>query len=101
MSYIKICELKDFGAAKHLGVRAGSVNLVVIHLDGAVHAYEDQCAHRGVKLSFGSLNGGVLQCPAHQWEYNAATGQGITQPLAQLRKFAARLDGDDVLVDLG
>lgn len=38
--------------------------------DGALHAVEDRCRHRGVALSLGEVAGCALVCPYHGWTYN-------------------------------
>jgi phenylpropionate dioxygenase-like ring-hydroxylating dioxygenase large terminal subunit len=38
--------------------------------DGAVHALEDRCAHRQLKLSKGKVEGNNLLCTYHGWEYD-------------------------------
>lgn len=37
--------------------------------DGALRAIENRCAHRGLKLSLGTVSGCTLQCPYHGWKY--------------------------------
>ena len=39
---------------------------------GAVHALQDFCPHRGVALSGGKLAGDQIQCPFHGFEYDAS-----------------------------
>ncbi len=36
---------------------------------GEVHAWADQCPHRGAKLSMGRVSGGRLECPYHGWQF--------------------------------
>lgn len=36
---------------------------------GALHAWEDRCPHRGMKLSFGFVRGDRIACLYHGWEY--------------------------------
>jgi phenylpropionate dioxygenase-like ring-hydroxylating dioxygenase large terminal subunit len=38
---------------------------------GALHAIENRCAHRQVKLSYGHVDGCHLVCPYHGWKYDA------------------------------
>jgi 4beta-methylsterol monooxygenase len=40
--------------------------------DGMVHALENRCAHRQVKLSLGEVNGCNLTCPYHGWSYDGS-----------------------------
>ncbi len=48
--------------------------------DGAVHAWRNQCPHRGMRLSFGFVDGnGRLACRYHGWRY-AADGKCAAVP---------------------
>lgn len=38
--------------------------------NGAIHAIENRCAHRQVKLSLGEVHGCNLVCPYHGWTYD-------------------------------
>ncbi|MES2482690.1 MAG: aromatic ring-hydroxylating dioxygenase subunit alpha [Pseudomonadota bacterium] len=46
---------------------------------GAVHAWADQCPHRGAKLSLGRVEAGRLECPYHGWQFEAS-GQCVHVP---------------------
>jgi vanillate O-demethylase monooxygenase subunit len=50
------------------------IHVVVVRLNGKVHAYNDLCAHRGTALSLGKVvsgpQGEELRCPYHGWQYN-------------------------------
>ena len=36
---------------------------------GVVHAWADQCPHRGSKLSMGKITNGKLECGYHGWQF--------------------------------
>lgn len=42
--------------------------------DGRAYAVPDACPHDGGLLSDGFLDGDVLVCARHQWEFDACTG---------------------------
>ena len=42
--------------------------------DGSLHAIENRCAHRQIKLSLGAVEGCRLVCTHHGWQYDG-TGQ--------------------------
>ena len=46
---------------------------------GAVHAWADQCPHRGARLSLGRVCAGRLECPYHGWQF-APSGQCVHVP---------------------
>jgi toluene monooxygenase system ferredoxin subunit len=73
--------------------------VLVVRLDGQFYAYEDRCAHLGVPLSSGRLDGHVLTCSAHHYQYDARTGTGINPRRCSLSRFSVRVEGGQVLVD--
>jgi len=46
---------------------------------GQVHAWADQCPHRGARLSLGRVCEGRLECPYHGWQFDA-TGHCVLVP---------------------
>jgi 5,5'-dehydrodivanillate O-demethylase oxygenase subunit len=57
--------------------------------DGAPHVVAARCAHRGMQLSTGWVEGDCLRCFYHGWKYDAA-GQCVEQP-AEDAAFAAKV----------
>jgi 5,5'-dehydrodivanillate O-demethylase len=57
--------------------------------DGAVHLLDGRCAHRGVVLSIGRVEGNCIRCRYHGWMYDSS-GQCVDQP-AERRSFAAKV----------
>lgn len=47
--------------------------------DGAVHAWDDRCPHRGARLSLGKVSGERVVCPYHGWQFDGS-GQCRHQP---------------------
>ena len=47
--------------------------------DGAIHAWEDRCPHRGTRFSIGRIDGGEVICAYHGWHF-AHTGQCTSIP---------------------
>lgn len=57
--------------------------------DGAAHIVAGRCAHRGVLLSVGMVEGNCIRCRYHGWQYDQ-TGQCVDQP-AEPKDFAAKI----------
>jgi 5,5'-dehydrodivanillate O-demethylase len=57
--------------------------------DGVVHLVDGRCAHRGVVLSIGRVEGNCIRCRYHGWMYDSS-GQCVDQP-AERRSFAAKV----------
>ena len=83
-----------------LAVTVDGVDLLLCDVEGQVFAFEDLCPHQAHPLSKGNLDGWMLTCAAHEWSFDAHTGQGVNPATACLRRYPVRLDGDTILVDL-
>jgi nitrite reductase/ring-hydroxylating ferredoxin subunit len=73
--------------------------VLLVRLEGRYYAYEDRCAHLGVALSSGRLEGHVLTCNAHHYQYYARTGLGINPRRCVLPRFDVKVEAGQVLVD--
>jgi hypothetical protein len=61
---------------------------IVLYRDdsGEIHALEDQCPHRQVKLSHGRVTDNLLECAYHGWQFNSI-GECVAVPyLAENQK---------------
>ncbi|QZY47147.1 MULTISPECIES: Rieske 2Fe-2S domain-containing protein [Mycolicibacterium] len=57
--------------------------------DGIAHIVAGRCAHRGVLLAVGTVEGDCVRCRYHGWQYDGA-GQCVDQP-AERRSFADKV----------
>src|ERR1700694_5473510 len=48
--------------------------------EGKAFAMRDSCPHRGIPLSYGRLDGKVVECCYHGWRFDACTGQCVEIP---------------------
>jgi nitrite reductase/ring-hydroxylating ferredoxin subunit len=75
--------------------------VVLARLGGQVYACADTCSHRGGPLAEGRLAGARLTCPWHGWAYDVRTGRCLLPARGgPIATYPARVDGDDVWVDL-
>jgi phenylpropionate dioxygenase-like ring-hydroxylating dioxygenase large terminal subunit len=47
---------------------------------GKVFAMRDSCPHRGIPLSYGRLDGEVVECSYHGWRFEACSGRCVEIP---------------------
>jgi nitrite reductase/ring-hydroxylating ferredoxin subunit len=90
--------LDDVWAGEVRGVSLGDVDVVLCNVDGDLFAYEDRCPHLANPLSHGVLQHNTLTCAAHEWEFDARTGQGVNPQVARLKPFPVRLDDDRIFI---
>jgi nitrite reductase/ring-hydroxylating ferredoxin subunit len=82
-------------------VLAGGGVIAVVRTSSGFYAFDNNCAHMGVALSRGQLEGDTVICRMHRWAYDLRTST-ITQPPAgrSFVTFPTRVAGDTLLVRL-
>lgn len=97
--FVRIASLSDIPPGDMVSVQVGPEEILLVNLDGELHACDDICTHAYANLSDGDLEEGEVVCPLHGAVFDVASGVPVTPPATQaLRKFAIRIEGDDVLV---
>jgi nitrite reductase (NADH) small subunit len=78
----------------------GGKAIAVAHVAGAFHAIANNCAHAEGPLGEGSLDGCIVTCPYHGWQYDVTDGSCKTNPYAKVASYPVRIVGDAVCVKL-
>ena len=81
-------------------VHVAGRDLALIHLDGAFHALDDRCSHKGESLGAGLVENGCLHCPLHGWAFDAKTGACRSNPEKPVRTYPTKLEAGEVWVAL-
>ena len=83
-----------------LEFRNGEQQVALCNVNGAIHALDNHCPHRGGPLAQGALHGNMVVCPWHAWEFDCTNGVCDFNTEIVVKRFPVRVEGDDVLVDL-
>lgn len=85
-----VCAAEDLKPGQALPTKVLHEELTIYRgEDGAPHVIAGRCAHRGVLLSVGIVEGSCLRCRYHGWKYDES-GQCIDQP-AEPKSFAKKV----------
>jgi len=74
--------------------------VVVCNVDGKLYAMDGVCPHRNGPLAQGALQGTMVVCPWHAWEFDCISGEHDYNPDLKLKLFPVELQGDEIWVDL-
>ena len=97
--FVQVAAVGELPPGDMKAVDVGDEQVLLVNVDGAVHACEDICTHAYASLSEGDLDGNEVQCPLHGAVFNVVTGKALTPPAVDpLRTFAVRVEGDAILV---
>jgi toluene monooxygenase system ferredoxin subunit len=100
MAFTLLAALDAFWSGEARGCVVDGRKVLVARRGDEVLAYEDRCAHLGVPLSEGRLDGDVLTCSAHEWTYDLRTGRGVNPASTCLRRFPVKVEDGRVWVDV-
>jgi phenylpropionate dioxygenase-like ring-hydroxylating dioxygenase large terminal subunit len=74
-----VMPLEDLKAGPRRFELLGEGLALFLDAEGRPAALEDRCCHRSARLSLGRVEGGILACGYHGWEYDR-TGQCVRMP---------------------
>ena len=94
----KVSEI-PVGSIRELQIGGKSVALA--NVGGTFYAISNTCLHRGGPLGQGQLEGIVVTCPWHGWQFDVTTGRALMNPNAGVGCLRAEVQGDEIYVDLG
>jgi nitrite reductase (NADH) small subunit len=86
------------GSSRELIVEGRIV--AVYNVDGAFYALDGICPHAGGPLGEGVLEGCIVTCPWHGWQFDVTTGRHCLNARLQQKTFPVRQQGDDLQVEL-
>ena len=100
MALRRVATLDELWEGEMIALEIEGKVVLLVNVDGGIHAYADSCPHLGTRLSQGSLRRNVLTCSTHAWEFDASSGQGINPKTACLESFAVKVENGDIFIDV-
>ena len=56
------------------------VHILLARVNGTVYALSGRCAHMACPLFTGTLEGYIVTCPCHDWQFDIRTGKFLSAP---------------------
>jgi nitrite reductase/ring-hydroxylating ferredoxin subunit len=73
--WVHVAEMKDLARRRRKQVDVGGCPIALFLVDGEVFAVDDTCIHQERSLAKGTILGGQVICPGHQWKFDPRTGE--------------------------
>jgi nitrite reductase (NADH) small subunit len=99
-TFVKACEASEIAPGTGKTVTVAGRELALFNVDGTFHAIDNECPHRGGPLGEGELEGCILTCPWHAWQFDVSTGESITDDMTVAR-YDTKIEDGGVLVAVG
>lgn len=100
MAFTKIATLGELPPGTLIEVIHDGEPYAVCNVAGRIRALTGECPHHGGPLGQGTLEGPMITCPWHGWQFDSAQGTCIFGDDLAIATYEVRIEGDDVLADL-
>ena len=94
----KTSEVPNFGKKV---VSVSGREILLINIKGTFFAVENECPHQGSPMGAAVVKDGYIACPRHGYRFNLTDGKCAEHPEFVLATFPVRLNGDEILIELG
>jgi len=101
LAYQKVANANDLPAGRGLCVQVDGIEIGLFRVGEKIYAMENRCPHADDPLSEGTLEGTIVTCRAHGWQFDVRTGfrpeDGDGFPIP---RFNVRTTGNTIEIDL-
>ena len=93
--------LSDLPPGTMKGIDLDGRRVLVVNLEGKLHAWDGTCTHEEADLSTGFLLGDEITCPLHLSRFNLLTGEAVNPPAEKaLTNYPVKVENGEILVEL-
>lgn len=101
MPFTKAALIAEVPPGKGKEVTLNGIKVGLFNVNGAIHAINDTCTHRGGPLSEGPLTGTEVACPWHGARFDVTTGAALSPPARTgVACYRVQIVGDEIQVDM-
>jgi toluene monooxygenase system ferredoxin subunit len=91
--WIAVATLDDLWEGEMTDVRVGDDLILLVHLPGCdIRAYQGYCPHQKTALADGKMDGCILTCAAHSWQFDLSTGEGVNPTSCRLDRYDIKIE---------
>lgn len=98
--YVAVANLDDLPEGQGKEVRVGDRLIALFRVGDQVYAIDALCPHRGGPLAEGPLDGTVVTCPWHAWQFDVQTGKNVHNPAIGVQTYEVQVRDGRVLIRL-
>src|SRR5436305_7260750 len=99
-SFVMVARVEDIPPGEVKTVVAGDQEIAVAHCDGGFYATQNACIHLKGPLGQGWLEGCLLTCPWHGWQYDVRSGKNDFDLAIELQTYDVQVEDGEMRVRL-
>ncbi|HLD74667.1 MAG TPA: non-heme iron oxygenase ferredoxin subunit [Bdellovibrionota bacterium] len=97
--FTTVAKVSDLESGQSKTVEVNGQAIALFKIGDEFYATQNDCLHRQGPLGEGYLEGGVVTCPWHGWQFDVKTGKAQMGP-GSLKTYSVKVEGEDVKVAL-
>lgn len=101
MGFVRVASTSEIPAGTILELTLNDRAIAISNVDGVFYAMQNSCLHRGGPLGQGALEGKIVTCPWHGWQFDVTTGKVAQNDTVGVSCYPIEVRGQDLFVDLG
>jgi nitrite reductase (NADH) small subunit len=98
--FVTVARVTDLAPSHGRQVTVDGRWVALFNVDGAYHALDALCLHRGGPLAEGQIHNCIVTCPWHGWQFDVTSGVLVQDPSVGVTRHETRVVGDAVQVRL-
>ncbi len=101
MGFERAATKSEIPAGKIAEVQVGGKPVALANVAGKYCAINGLCLHQGGPLGEGELEGQIVTCPWHGWQFDVTTGKVAPNQAMGVETYRVEVRGDEIFVDVG
>jgi len=93
---MRALDLAELPPGKTALVTVGGIDVALFRRGEEVFAIGNECPHQGGSLCDGAVEGDIVICPLHGWEFDLRSGACMTVPGESVPRFTVTVEGGAV-----
>ena len=98
--WVRVAGLEDVPAGTGREYAVSGRIVALYNVAGEFHALDGVCPHAGGPLGEGVLQGNIVTCPWHGWQFDVVSGRHCLNANLRHTTYPVRVVGDDVFIEL-
>ncbi len=100
MAFVRAARVSDLRPGSIQEFQIEGTAIALANVAGKIYAINNTCLHEGGPLGEGFLEGAVVTCPWHGWQFDVTNGKDLQDPSVGVACYPTELRGEDIFVDI-
>ena len=98
---VPVARLDDLAPGTMLMVQVDGTDILLVNLEGTIHATQGVCSHEYFELDKGFLTGNSLTCALHLSRFDLDTGEALDPPAElPLQVYPVAIEDGEIVLEL-